>query len=904
MAVACPYCGQQFKLPAVKPGRYRPTCKKCGQRFHLEVPADSQAAVVTKAEIAPAAPPADAAAHAKTAADPSPRRSDTVVEQTAIGGASKTQVAVADVTVAMSGPTPVEPSASQARTVMAGIEQTAVSGVTPATADHNGMPERLGGYRVIKELGRGAMGAVYLAKQISLDRLVALKVIQTRLASNPTFLARFTREAYAAAQLVHHNVVQIYDLGREGDVNFFSMEYVQGQALDKLLREHGPVEAKIAAGYILQAARGLAFAHNQGMVHRDVKPANLMLNDQGVVKVADLGLVKTPEPDLADLDFATLQEPETSSLTSARATVTALNSIIGTPAYMAPEQARNASKVDHRADIYSLGCTLYALLTGCAPFDGSIAQVIKRHQTEAFSWPAERSNAVPRPLLEIVQKMTAKSPEERFSTAQEVAAALEHFLSDAGATVAPGPAEAALLEEGLAEFNRAPAARLRKLLVLAFSTGGAVLCVASLWVSLALAAGLGALLLSAIATYFVISGLRQRTHLFEKVRQFVFQSSWGDRATWLGGGMLILLLAYLTGTLVACVAGAVLGAVAGATLHFWLDRRVEAERRGSLDRLEAMLKALRLRGVDEQSLRQFVAKFSGDEWEELFETLFGFEARRAARKHREDEGLKPGRRFRSWRDAIVDRLDARLKAYEARRTQSHLERVEQEGLKAEGVAPDAARDQAKRLAAALVGQSAPTGISREELSSDPTAAATAKRARIKAMLAEARGGKEAPQRRTFEVLNQWLNLFLGARVRFLLGCGLMLGFVLWLRQNGVLSGGELQQAATEALQNQQVNELAGLKVNIGETEPLAIPLIGRLFDSLNPGLAGLVLIFSALFRGWKMSLFVLPAAFVAVFGPTLGVPGIAMLGGSYATSAALALALATVGLLLGRSASP
>ncbi len=153
----------------------------------------------------------------------------------------------------------------------------------------------LGGYRILKELGRGAMGAVYLARQLSLDRQVALKVIQAQWAGQPTFVARFMREAYAAAQLTHHNVVQIYDLSSSGQTNFFSMEFVEGRSLAEVVDKQGRLPPAEAIGYVIQAARGLEFAHRHGMIHRDVKPANLLLNDQGIVKVADLGLVKTPQ---------------------------------------------------------------------------------------------------------------------------------------------------------------------------------------------------------------------------------------------------------------------------------------------------------------------------------------------------------------------------------------------------------------------------------------------------------------------------------------------------------------------------------------------------------------------------------------------------------------------------------
>ena len=253
------------------------------------------------------------------------------------------------------------------------------------------IPEALGGYQIVKQLGQGGMGTVYLARQMSLDRHVALKVMNPQWAAKPTFLARFTREAYAAAQLVHHHIVQIYDIGADLDMPFFSMEFVKGQHLGEVLRDNGPLDIEMAVGYVLQAARGLKFAHDQGMVHRDIKPDNLMLNDQGLVKVADLGLVKTPGAVAAEDQVGTeapsgeksetgnpqsegktpkTPAPRPGSKLSEVSGVTAVGVAMGTPAFMAPEQGRNAALVDHRADIYSLGCTLYVLAHRPAPIPG------------------------------------------------------------------------------------------------------------------------------------------------------------------------------------------------------------------------------------------------------------------------------------------------------------------------------------------------------------------------------------------------------------------------------------------------------------------------------------------------------------------------------------------------------
>jgi len=217
------------------------------------------------------------------------------------------------------------------------------------------IPERLGGYEVLKVLGKGGMGAVLLGRQVSLDRKVALKVMHPRIAKNPGFVARFTREAYAAAQLTHHNVIQIYDIGEERGQHFFSMEFVPGQSLMDLVKKDGKLAPEAAVGYILQAARGLRYGHNQGMVHRDIKPDNLMLNTEGIVKVADLGLVKLPSGDLPQQAGAL---PPSDDDTEGNTELTRVGAAMGTPAYMPPEQARNSAAVDQRADIYSLGCTL------------------------------------------------------------------------------------------------------------------------------------------------------------------------------------------------------------------------------------------------------------------------------------------------------------------------------------------------------------------------------------------------------------------------------------------------------------------------------------------------------------------------------------------------------------------
>jgi len=283
----------------------------------------------------------------------------------------------------------------------------------------------LGGYQVLKLLGRGGMGAVYLARQISLDRLVAVKVMLPKAAANPGFVARFTREAYAAAQMVHHNVVQIYDIGSANNTHYFSMEYVKGESLMDLARREGKLDPEQAVGYILQAARGLKYGHDLGMIHRDVKPDNLMINDQGIVKVADLGLVK-----LADDASESAARDGAASLTKQRASpsLTRTGFAMGTPSFMAPEQAANSSAVGPAADVYSLGILLYQMLSGRNPWSGNNPLASMSQQLHTVASPVRRfAPAVPLPLNAITSKMIRWRRQERYQTVADLRRDLEHW---------------------------------------------------------------------------------------------------------------------------------------------------------------------------------------------------------------------------------------------------------------------------------------------------------------------------------------------------------------------------------------------------------------------------------------------------------------------------------------------
>ena len=410
MPIRCPYCSHEMALKGARPGKFHPHCPECQEKFQLLVPDD------------PSIPPS-----VNKAADASHETLTPAVAH-ALGIEGAVTQRIPQTPVAPVAPPPPAPSQMQTVKPQAAVglaspaqDVPASVGETQAIPDERPLAGRLGGYDVLQKLGQGGMGAVYLARQISLDRHVALKVLTPSLASDPQFVARFTREAYAAAQLTHHNIVAIHDIGAERDVHYFSMEFVEGQNLGDAVREAGKLDPESSAGYVLQAAHGLKFAHDHGMIHRDIKPENLLLNDQGIVKVADLGLVKRSGTDETQITGVAHGSGSNDS--------TQMNMSMGTPAYMAPEQAVDAAHVDQRADIYSLGCTLYDLLTGRPPFMGrSAIEVITKHQREQITPPEMIVRNVPRTLSAILLKMVAKKPDERYQTMNDVIRAMEDFL--------------------------------------------------------------------------------------------------------------------------------------------------------------------------------------------------------------------------------------------------------------------------------------------------------------------------------------------------------------------------------------------------------------------------------------------------------------------------------------------
>jgi WD40 repeat protein len=283
-------------------------------------------------------------------------------------------------------------------------------------------PAAVAGYDVLEELGRGGMGVVYKARRRADGRLVALKVIQRERLIHPEVVRRFRREAQAAARMSHPNIVLVYESDLEGDVHFLAMEYVPGVTLQRLVDESGPLPVEQACDFIRQAALGLQHASEQGLVHRDVKPANLMavvphgapLGLRPVVKVLDMGVAR----------LRSWRGPGEESLS----TLTRDGSVIGTPDYVAPEQLENPHGADIRADLYSLGCTFYFLLTGRPPFSGgTLLQKLDRQRWETPPSVDQLRPEAPAGVAAVVRRLLAKRPEDRYRTPADLAAALEEL---------------------------------------------------------------------------------------------------------------------------------------------------------------------------------------------------------------------------------------------------------------------------------------------------------------------------------------------------------------------------------------------------------------------------------------------------------------------------------------------
>jgi len=262
------------------------------------------------------------------------------------------------------------------------------------------------GYKILGKLGAGAMAIVYKAKQLSLNRTVAIKVLPKRFSENPEYVERFYKEGQAAGKLNHNNIVQAIDVGEAGGYHYFVMEYVEGKTLYDDLSAGKVFDENEALDIIVQVARALNHAHSCGLIHRDVKPKNIMINTAGVVKLADMGLAR----ETADIEAAQTEKGKA----------------YGTPYYIAPEQIRGKIDIDGRADIYGLGATLYHMVTGRVPFMADDpADVMRMHLRDQLIPPDHINTSLSASISEVIEIMMAKHKEDRYNNVEELLADLE-----------------------------------------------------------------------------------------------------------------------------------------------------------------------------------------------------------------------------------------------------------------------------------------------------------------------------------------------------------------------------------------------------------------------------------------------------------------------------------------------
>jgi eukaryotic-like serine/threonine-protein kinase len=261
--------------------------------------------------------------------------------------------------------------------------------------------QKIPGYKILGKLGAGAMATVFKARQLSLDRTVAIKVLPRKFTQNPQFIERFYAEGRAAAQLNHPNIVQAYDVGKAGEYHYFVMEYVDGRTVYDDIVKHKRFSEPEAIDIVIQIAESLQHAHERGLIHRDVKPKNIMINKEGVAKLADMGLARA------------ISDKEAAEAESGKA--------FGTPYYISPEQIRGEMSVGPTTDIYSLGATLYHMVTGNVPFDGKNPSAVMHKHLKAELVPPDHVNPkLSAGISEVVEMMMEKDPRKRHQSSKDL----------------------------------------------------------------------------------------------------------------------------------------------------------------------------------------------------------------------------------------------------------------------------------------------------------------------------------------------------------------------------------------------------------------------------------------------------------------------------------------------------
>jgi len=602
LLITCPKCNSRYQLKdETRTGKVK--CKKCQTVFVIKSSAPGQ----EKAE-----PEAGTVVSAAGEKDVKEAEARTVVSRPEAGG---------------------EPREKDECLETDGEEKEDEKGPDPLIG------KKLGGYEIIRKLGEGGMGAVYEARQVSLDRSVALKILPSNLAANRNFITRFTREALSAAKLNHTNIVQIYDVGNDEGFYYFTMEYVVGTTLQGMIEDEGCMDPTTAVGYVIQAARGLEYAHRKNIIHRDIKPENIMVNEEGVAKIADLGLAKKMEDE--------------------QLAVTQSGIAMGTPYYMAPEQATDAKHVDNRADIYSLGCTLYHLITGQIPYEGSSAyEIITKHVKEPLVLPHTVNEDVAEELSKIVEKMMAKTSEERFQSMKEVIGALEEYLGVNYAKVGFQPSEdqIRILQNHAKKIEAIRNDKKSRLVLLGICSIFVVFALVSIK-SPRFEFGLVEYAALSLLFYFLLFGSQRKTYLYRRIRKFLFGNRISDWVVILIIVMVVAVLLIIAGMVGATFIAALFAAGTAGAYYWAVKRPLLGKQDEVVEDIKKFLREIRKKGIPEEDIHLFICQHGGSCGELICEEVFGYEALSGTRSRRSPEELEKRNftaRAREWLAGLIN----------------------------------------------------------------------------------------------------------------------------------------------------------------------------------------------------------------------------------------------------------
>ncbi len=746
----------------------------------------------------------------------------------------------------------------------------------PKAAPPKDLPRIIGGYRVLRELGRGRLGPLLLARCGGSGEDVALRVIRPEWSCLPVFVSRLIRNAHAAAHVDHPNLVPILDLGEAQGRVYASSSFIDGISLTDRVKAEGPPVPKDAVAITLQAARGIRAAHAHGLTHGDLSPATILLDNDGRVRVSELGLTKTP---------ASVSTEE-------------VRDKAGPIELVANPGELNLEGV--RADLKGLGRTLTFLLTG---------------QSGAIDPTSLIAKGVSVNLVEMVRSLVDSRAGSGFSDFGQAVAALEKYLNarNVGGT-APREEDAAILQESLASFRASPTAKLRDQIVGATAATCGLLVILGMITRLPLIAGsfLGLGLMTALA-HFCINGFTRRDELYPRVRALIFESRGADLAIVATGALLFLVLLFVIHLHWAWLCFGILAVVLAVALHHFGDIPVENERKGAIEEARALVRDLRRRGVSEDAILRFVRSTAGADWGPFFQSLFGEEARRAAQEKSDRRILTLLRDpLFAIRSALASWVQDRLHSRRRERDIVFFQAVEERGLVADGVNLLTARRRSHRIAAAMIAvtsehrdatRAATRGIGDSTIDR-PSVAFAVKQA--------AEAPEEVLVDRETRLIGRdrsWLiDVIFGARTRFLLGSAILAGFLLWVHQNGMISGDQIKDIAVKAIASddpvQSVRD-ARIDVHVPDvTKALDAPLgprfLFKLFNGFHPCGAGLILIFSSFWRGSRVGTFAIPGAAFALVGPALGIPSIGPLSASV-SSMAIGAGIASLGFFFGTS---